>query len=248
VGSDARFRAGGRSQDALRVAHWLLTGTAKRVARDDWHPRRFSNRVLRQYLRHFGGDIVNVSGWEDRDKEGGFYRDYFGSRSRYVVTNIEGDTGMPAAVPDGVESIYLDLDLPLPAALEGSFDVAFSHTVVEHIFDPHRALDAMVALSNDVVACVVPFSQSVHYTRSYGDYVRLTPLFLKRFLEERGYSVLLSASNDQPFLPVYTTFIASRHPTRYEAAFAGAPLELEPQLTGARWGKRVTSGFNVPPD
>jgi hypothetical protein len=103
----------------------------------------------------------------------------------------------------------------------------------------------MAQLSRDVVVSVVPFAQSVHYTVSYGDYVRLTPLFLKRFFEEQGFAPLLCTSNDQPFLPVYTVFIASRHPDRYREAFANAPLEFEPQLTGGRWGRRVVSGLNV---
>jgi hypothetical protein len=120
------------------------------------------------------------------------------------------------------------------------------HTVTEHLFDPLRTFETITALSRDVVVTVVPFSQGVHYTRSYGDYVRLTPLFLKRFFEERGFTVLLSVSNDQPYLPVYTVFIASRQPSRYSSFFTGAPLEFDPQLTGGRWGKRRVTGLNAP--
>jgi hypothetical protein len=232
----------------LRFVQWALTGVAKRLARDAWHPRRSINKILREYLPLFAGEIINVSGWEDRDKEEAFYRDYFGSLTRYVISNIRGETGMPDDMPDGVESLLLDLDEPLPPELHGTFDVVFSHTVAEHVFDPHRTFETMASLSRDVVVSVVPFSQSVHYTRSYGDYVRLTPLFQKRFFEERGFTVLLCVSNDQPFLSVYTVFIASRHPERYRAAFANAPLEFEPQLTGGRWGRRVTSGLNAPAD
>jgi len=232
----------------LRLGHWVLTGAAKRLARESWHPRRSTNRVLRTYLPAFGGEVINVSGWEDSDKEGSFYREYFGPHTRYVVSNIEGETGMPETAPDGVELVYVDLDQPLPAALHAEFDVVFSHTVAEHVFDPHRTFETMVALTRDVVACVVPFSQGVHYTASYGDYVRLTPLFLKRFFEERDFTVLLCWSNDQPFLPVYTVFIASREPSRYTSLFAGAPLDFAPQLTGGRWGKRVFTGLNMPAD
>ena len=155
---------------------------------------------------------------------------------------------MPASLPDGVESIYLDLDEPLPDQFSAAFDVAFSHTVVEHVFDPCRTLETLTALSRDVVITVVPFSQGVHYTSSYGDYVRLTPLFLKRFFEERDFTVLLSSSNDQPFLPVYTVVVASRHPSRHEAYFVDAPLEFDPQLTGGRWGKRMTEGLKAAAD
>jgi hypothetical protein len=235
-------------QRALRLGHWALTGAAKRLAADAWHPRRSTNRVLRAYLSIFGGEIINISGWEDRDKEGSFYRDYFGARTRYVVSNIGGETGMPRTMPGDVESIYLNLDRPLPSELQGAFDVAFSHTVAEHVFDPHRTFEALTSLSRDVVITVVPFAQGVHYTSSYGDYVRLTPLFLKRFFEGRGFTVLLSVSNDQPFLPVYTVFIASRQPSRHEPHFVDAPLEFEPQLTGGRFGRRVVTGLNAPAD
>lgn len=152
---------------------------------------------------------------------------------------------MPERAPSDVELIYLNLDEPLPHELRAAFDVAFSHTVVEHVFDPHRTFNTIAALSRDVVVTVVPFSQGVHYTRSYGDYIRLTPHFLKRFFEEHEFTVLLSVSNDQPFLPVYTVFIASRHPERYATHFAEAPLEFDPQLTGGRWGKRLVTGLKA---
>ena len=137
----------------------------------------------------------------------------------------------------GVESIYLDLEQPVPDDLDSAFDVVFSHTVLEHIFETRVALENLVRLSRDVVVTVVPFSQAVHYTHSYADYVRLSPLFLKRFFEERGYSVLLSACNDQPLFPVYIVFIASMNPGRYEKEFAEAPRSFEAQIRPTRWGR-----------
>ncbi len=95
---------------------------------------------------------------------------------------------------------------------------------------------------------VVPFSQGVHYTSWYGDDVRTNAALPKAVFEERGFTVLVSVSNDQPFLPVYTVFIASRQPSRYATQFAGAPLEFDPQLTGGRWGKRLVTGLNVAED
>jgi hypothetical protein len=246
VASDLHRR--NATQRALRIGQWALTGAAKRFASDAWHPRRSTNRVLRKYLPAFGGEIINVSGWEDRDKEGSFYRNYFGERSRYVVSNISGETGMPQTMPEDVESIYLDLDEPLPRKLEAAFDVVFSHTVAEHVFNPHQTFESLSSMSRDTVITVVPFAQGVHHTSSYGDYVRLTPLFLKRFFQERGFTVLLSVSNDQPFLPTYIVFIASLQPSRYESHFIDAPLEFEPQLTSGRWGRRVLTGLNAPPD
>jgi SAM-dependent methyltransferase len=220
----------------LSFLYWILRGLGKRTARGS-APRAFSNRVLRNYLQFLGGDIINVSGWQDSDKEGDFYRNYYGESLRYVVSNIHGEGGMPAEPSPDVESIYLDLDEPLPQELEGAFDVVFSHTVLEHVFDTQLALQNLDRLSRDTVITVVPFSETVHYTHSYGDYVRLSPLFLKRFFEERGYSVLLSVSNEQPFFPVYLVFIASRYPERHEPHFRSAPRCYEVQLTPVRWGR-----------
>jgi hypothetical protein len=231
---------------SLRAGHWVLTGLAKRLAHDEWSPRHSSNRTLHTYLGAFGGEVINVSGWEDSDKEGRFYRQYFGAPTRYVVSNIRGERGMPAVAPAGSDFLYLDLEKPLDHDLCGAFDVAFSHTVAEHIFDPLQTFTTIAKLTRDVVIIVVPFSQGVHYSRSFGDYLRFTPLFLKRYFEERGFAVLLCTSNDQPFLPVYTVFIASRYPARYESEFATAPREYEPQLTGGRWGRRISSGLTAP--
>lgn len=36
--------------------------------------RKWSNRVLERLAPAFSGEVVNVSGWDDRDKEGKCYR------------------------------------------------------------------------------------------------------------------------------------------------------------------------------
>ena len=230
----------------FRLVHflsWLLHGLAKRTIAEH-KPRRFHNAVLRRHLASLGGSIINVSGWEDRDKEGGFYRDYFGPHDRYVISNINGDRGMPPEIPEGVESVFLDLEEPLPEDLKGEFDVVVSHTVLELVFRTDVALENLAALSRDVVVTVVPWSQSVHYTDSFGDYVRLSPLKLKRFFEERGFTVLLSTANDQAFFNVYVTVIASRHPERHADAFRDAPLSYDVQIHPGRFGSYGASGLN----
>jgi len=221
---------------------WCLTAVARRFIGYE-HPRPSSNKVLRTYLRHVGGEIINISGWEDSDKQGAHYRDYFGRVDRYVISNIGGQSGMPAAVPAGVESVYLDLEHTVPDELRGRFDVVFSHTVLEHIYTVHEALETMAALTRDLVVTVVPFSQCVHYTHSFSDYLRPSPFYLKRFFEERGFTVLLSTANDQPFFPVYFVFIVSRHPERHREAFKNAPVSFDIQILPARWGKFGVSGL-----
>ena len=226
----------------LHFLAWILHGVAKRTI-SHHKPRRYHNAVLRRYLGTLGGSIINVSGWEDRDKEGGFYRDYFGPHDRYVISNIHGDRGMPPEIPEGVESVFLDLEEPLPEELAGAFDVVYSHTVLEHVFHTDTALENLATLSRDVVVTVVPWSQGVHYTDSFGDYVRLSPLKLKRFFEERGFTVLLATANDQGFFNVYVTVIVSRHPELHPA-FADAPVRFDIQLQPGPGGRYGASGRN----
>ena len=229
----------------FRVLHflqWLLEAAAKRTL-IEYKPRRYHNRLLRRYLGSLGGSIVNVSGWEDRDKEGGFYRDYFGAHDRYVLTNIHGDRGMPPVIPEGVESVFLDLEDPLPDELRGAFDVVFSHTVLEHVYDTDSALENLAAMSRDVVVTTVPWAQSVHYMESFSDYVRLSPFKLKRFFESRGFTVLLVDANDQAFFSVYQTMIVSRHPERHADAFRGAPMLYDIQVHPGRMGRYGAPGL-----
>jgi hypothetical protein len=226
----------------LSFLHWVLIGFRKRVLKKE-NPRAFTNRILRKYLRYFSGDIINVSGWQDADKQGGYYRDYYDSRRRYVISNIDGECGMPSYVPDGVESMYVNLDYPLSPQLRLRFDVVFSHTVLEHVFNVRQALQNLADLSRDVVVTVVPFSQQVHHTTSFSDYIRLTPFFLKKFFEERGFSVLLCAVNDQPFTPIYILFIVTRYPEKYKHLFSNAPLQYDVQIYPSRGGRYGSKGL-----
>lgn len=185
---------------------------------------------------------MNVSGWCDSDKEGGRYRDYYASSVRYVVTRIAGEGGTDSDVPADCESVYLDLNQPLESRLIGQFDVVLCHTVLEHVFDASTALQNFGRLSRDVVACVVPFSQSVHYTDSYLDYHRFAPYAFKEFVESDGFSVLLSDHNAQSFFPVYIVFIASRFPQNHRDHFEDAPRRLDVTIASGRWGGVATSG------
>jgi hypothetical protein len=229
------------AERALTFSQWALNGVAKR-ALPDRRPRRFSNLVLQKYLAHMSGHIVNVSGWRDSDKEGGRYREYYASADRYVLSRIAGEGGMDSEIPEDSEAVYLDLNQPLDPQLVGQFDVVFCHTVLEHVFDAATALRNLALLSRDVVAVVVPFSQSVHYTDSYLDYHRFAPFALKEFFEREGFEVLLCDHNAQSFFPVYVTFIASRMPNNHRTAFADAPLLFDVIIAPGRWGRVDTTG------
>lgn len=228
----------------FNLLFWILNGLRKVVVKEI-NCRRFSNDILKQYCKAFSGNIINVSGWEDSDKQGNYYRNYFNCIQHYTISNVDGVNGMPENLPDGIKSIYMDLEKPLPSNLNSKFDVVLSHTVLEHIYSTQQALTNLVSLSKDVIITVLPFSQSVHYTNSYSDYVRLTPLYLKKFFEDNGFHILLCTANENPYTSIYTVMIVSKHPERYHKFFKNSPIRYDIQTQPGKWGRYGLSGLNV---
>jgi peptidoglycan/xylan/chitin deacetylase (PgdA/CDA1 family) len=215
--------------------YWLLAITRK-VFLKGYSARYYSNQRLRKYLKYFEGDVINVSGWEDYDREGDYYRRYFGKNVRYTISNIYGQKGMPKIRESGINWIYLDLEEKLDPNLIKKFDVVFCHTVLEHIFEIETAMDNIANMTRDVLIFIVPFSQHVHYTQTYSDYLRFTPHFLKRFFYSRGFSTLFVDSNDNPFDDVYITYIASLHPEKH-AVFYNAMRHFDTRIRPSKFGK-----------
>ncbi|WP_155997126.1 hypothetical protein [Thioalkalivibrio sp. ALMg3] len=175
-------------------------------------PRVWSNKELKKFKSHFIGDIANISGWKDEDKEGGFYRAYFPNASSYTISNYSTEScGFQGDIEN---EIFLDLTAPVPSSLELRFDVVFNHTVLEHVFEVNSALDALCSLSKDIVVLVVPFLQEQH--ADYGDYWRFTPLCVERLLRERGFATIYINYNDNARTSVYVFAIASRRPERWK--------------------------------
>lgn len=169
-------------------------------------PRIWSNRELEKFSSLFSGDIVNVSGWKDLDKEGRYYRDYFVNAASYTITNFNTDErGF-----QGYENeIFLNLENQLPSELFNRFDVVFNHTVLEHVFDVNIAFKNLIMMSKDIVILVVPFLQQMH--ASYGDYWRFTPLTIKKMLENNGMSLLYLSFNSHKDASVYIFSIATKN-------------------------------------
>ena len=194
--------------------------------------RSWSNDELARFGGLFSGDIVNVSGWRDDDRSGENrrYADYFTGKRSYTVTNFSGKRGDEA--DPGAQSLFLDLEKPLPADMSGRFDVVFCHTTLEHVFDIARAADCLAGLSRDIVILVVPFIQNEHYDDgAYEDYWRFTPRALDRLLADRGFTTLYVSANEQPWFPVYVFYIASRKPGAWKGKFpAGATDILKKKL------------------
>lgn len=193
--------------------------------------RRWSNAELKKFAGWFPGDIVNVSGWRDEDKAGAHYADYFTQKTSYTITNYKREA---RGVQGGPGEVFLDLEAPLPPALEGRFDVVFNHTVLEHVYAFQAAFTHLCAMSRDLVIVVVPWLQPYH--GDYGDYWRFSPLAVQKMYEANGLLPLYLSFNEDAFASVYVFAIGTRHPERWRARFP-APLGIKnaaERVAGAR--------------
>jgi hypothetical protein len=174
----------------------------------DRDTRRWSNDELRKFAELFVGDVVNVSAWEDKDKQGGFYKDYFVNAKSYAVTNYVGERAG--------EGISLDLTKDLKEELINRFDVVFNHTTLEHIYKVSSAFKNLCLMSKDIVILVVPFLQDYHRTLddSYLDYWRFTKDALKNLFEDNGMKMLYIS--ESPGRIKYFFAIGSKKPELWE--------------------------------
>lgn len=181
-------------------------------------PRAWSNSELRRWAPMFRGDVVNVSGWRDEDKQGGFYRNYFSNAVSYTITNHdEKACGLQGATGE----IALDLDVPVDPSLHRRFDVVFNHTTLEHVFKTQTAFRSLCEMTRDVVILVVPFLQPFHDGKdgAYSDYWRFSPAAIARMFREHELEPVHMAFNDNWFSSVYVFAIGSRHPERWQGRF-----------------------------
>jgi hypothetical protein len=198
--------------------------------------RLWSNWELRRLAPVFPGEVVNVSAWDDRDKEGGRYADYFTQKTGYYTTNIEGDRGAQGRENE----FHLDLTGEVPLELRQRFDVALNHTTMEHIFDVRKAFSSLCELSRDVVIVVVPFAQVQHESNSYLDYWRLTPTCLRCLFQENGLSPIYEAESPHPNAAVYLLMVGSRYPERWHGKMpAYEPLVEAGRWIGAPWARTL---------
>lgn len=191
--------------------------------------RRWSNVELSRLAPLFGGDVVNVSAGEDRDKEGRTYGDYFSAKKTYSLTNHSPGSFRGY---QGRENEYLlDLSLPLDPTLTRRFDVVFNHTTLEHIFEVRRAFANLCEMSRDVVIIIVPFAQVEHESASFGDYWRFTPRCIRCMFKENQFDVIYESVNDDFNAAVYLLFVGSRNATKW----AGLMPAWEPVHHAAKW-------------
>ncbi len=211
-------------------------------------PRIWSNRELEKFAHLFGGDVVNVSGWKDIDKEGRHYKDYFSKAGSYTITNYKSEA---RGFQGYSNEIFLDLEKDLPSDLYRRFDVVFNHTTLEHIYSVQKAFSNLCNLSRDIVILVLPFLQQYHST--FGDYWRFTPLAIKRMFEDNGYALLYQSFNSHKRSSVYTFTIASRNPEKWKGRFEWSFSCIDPHARGSEpyigchaipnWGNRLRRFF-----
>lgn len=175
-------------------------------------PRVWSNDELKKFARLFEGKIINISGWQDKDKDGAEYKNYFPNKSEYWISNYKSNA---KGYQGNLENeIFLDLEQDAPAELINKFDVVFNHTVLEHTFDIFKAFENICGLSKDIIIITVPFFQEQH--ARYGDYWRFTPSVIKRLFEINGMTLLYINYNDSDDESIYIFAVASRYPMKWE--------------------------------
>ena len=208
------------------------------------NPRPWSNDELKKFVHLFKGDVINVSAGNDADKEGAYYRDYFSASSSYTISNYK------KTQIEGYKEIELDLNLFLSAdsSLVGGFDVVFSHTVLEHIYDVRTAVANLCRISRDIVITVVPFLQAFHHVEtdglaSYHDYWRLSPYTLKQLFKENGFETIYISWNNDPIGNIYIFHIASKKPQHWENIISN--MQLDRVSRGPGYNRQLLLGSSA---
>lgn len=207
----------------------------ERVKRTAQVARYWSNLELKKIAGVVTGDVANVSGWKDEDKQGGFYREYFSKARTYTVTNYYGESGFQGL--DG--EILLDLRAPIRAEYKGRFDAVLCHTVLEHVFDINVAFRNLALLTRDLLIVVVPFCQIQHELESFGDYWRFTPSCLRELFKRNGMTVVYESSNEDFACGNYLLFCGSHRPDSHKSDLPPfTPLGLQGRWIGNFWWQR----------
>lgn len=211
-------------------------------------PRFWSNDELKKFAFMFEGRVVNVSAWEDKDKQGSEYSRYFSNSAEYWVTNYKSDMRGLSGLNN---ELYLDLEAELPDDLSERFDAVFNHTTLEHVFNLHQAVDNLVKMSKDILILVVPVMQQVHvaptsgsvYNSEYGDFWRFTPQAIERLLRERGMTVCYMSFNTHRLASVYAFCIATKNPEKWVDSFPMAYSHVDYSAVG--YVKQPWAGCNA---
>jgi len=202
-------------------------------------PRIWSNSELRKIAPMMQGDVINVSGWKDSDKQGGKYEDYFTNADEYFISNHSGFRGIQGRKGE----INIDLTASLPDDLVNKFDVVFNHTTLEHILDVNTAVKNLCLLSKDIVIVVVPVAQEQHESESWGDYWRFMPSSLRSLFNAFGLSVIYETVSKDRNAGVYLFMVASYHPEKWKGVLPSSEKIYD--AAGNIGKTRFSVGFQI---
>jgi hypothetical protein len=175
--------------------------------------RTYSNVCLKRILTLLNvTSVLNVSGWDDGDKEGGRYADYFSQKvDKYEVSHFENDY---LRSDTDISKLVIDLEDINYQAVE-KFELVFSHTVLEHVFDQHNAFRIMCSLAEKYVVGVVPMINVLHWEETYGDYWRFTPHGIRKLFENNGFKLVHLEIGPTSSISQYIIFIGARNGITY---------------------------------
>tara|TARA_B100000989_G_scaffold281508_1_gene245806 strand:+ start:2884 stop:3564 length:681 start_codon:yes stop_codon:yes gene_type:complete len=165
-------------------------------------PRLWSNFELKKFADKFYGQVINVSGWNDSDKAGSLYKNYFLNCENYSISNWSySQRGQERKLEKN--QYMIDLEVDLDPGLFGKFEVVFNHTTLEHIFDINKSFKNLCKLSSDTVILVLPFIQEQHTTIDFEDYWRFTPQVIKKLFERNNFKLTYINANDSDNCSIY---------------------------------------------
>jgi len=204
-----------------KIANYILSWVLKFIYRlwrkinRESNPRKWSNDELKKTAHLFRGDVINISAGKDLDKEGMVYRKYFKNATSYLISNYKKEYKTEICY----DEIELDLSTPLlsNSDLICRFDVVFSHTVLEHVYDTKVAIRNLCKMSKDIIITIVPFIQSFHHDemKDYHDYWRISPYAIINLFNEHDFKTIYITWNNDPIGNIYLFHIASKHPERW---------------------------------
>lgn len=221
---------------ATRIANGLLDFSIGILlnCHQDWIPRVWSNKEILRYGKLFKGDVLNLSGWKDSDKDGGIYRNYFPHARSYTISNFGSEIGA-----SGGEEKELDLSKPYGGQI-GTYDLVFNHTVIEHVHPTDLVIQNLCKLSNDCIMTIVPFVQQMHgVSEGFTDYYRYSPVALETLFREQGFeTIYVSWNADHPLMNVYLFHLASKYPEKYRNCMPKVEsIKLNESGPGVLWAK-----------
>ena len=171
--------------------------------------RTYSNVSLKRILPLLNViSVLNISGWDDGDKEGGRYSHYFSQKvNKYEVSHFENDY---LRSDTDISKMVINLEDINYQAVE-KFELVFSHTVLEHVFDQQNAFRIMCSLAEKYVVGVVPMINVLHWEETYDDYWRFTPHGIRKLFENNEFNLVHLEIGPSLSISQYIIFVGARH-------------------------------------